>query len=447
MLAGTQRALHGVWGTGAPFLTALRVEGSVLPMPPLRWFVVWGIVSACACAAFVLAGGSAGAAPAAAAQGKAITERPPTRDQLIAGLNPRVRTLVDGKLTSRLSGGNRAVLTLDPSLDDFVTKLLKRNEVPYAGVVAMVPSTGRLLAYVSHSSAEPNGSDRCLDASAPAASVFKVITATALLNEGVSPTRSTCYHGGSHALTMRELVDNPRLDRACASLTGALGFSINAVVGKLALKHLDPKKLERQANLYGFGENLPFDMVTEKSALEVPKDDLEFARTAAGFWHMHLSPLHGAAIAATIANKGRMMRPELVDQVLDANGSVISRSSPTLYRKVTEPHIAAQLGTMMTSTVKQGTSRRTFHDARGRALVPGIEIAGKTGTLSKEAPYRGYSWWVGFAPVEDPKIALAVLVVNSPNWRIKASQVAAETLRHYLVEMPKKAPVAKVARH
>jgi penicillin-binding protein A len=436
----------------APFLTETRLPISVQAMRPGRSLVMYGGLFVGAFAVFLLAflhfGASAGAAPAAAAQGKeGRIARAPTREQLITGLNPRSRTLVDGKLVSRLAGGNRAVLTLDPALDDFVAKLLKRNEVPYAGVVAMVPSTGRLLAYVSHSSAEPNGSDRCLDASAPAASVFKVITATALLNEGVSPTRSTCYHGGSSALTMRELVDNPKLDKACASLAGALGFSINAVMGKLALKHLDPKKLARQAALYGFGEHLPFDTSTETSALDMPTGDLEFARTAAGFWHMRLSPLHGAAIAATIANRGKMMRPELVDQVLDAQGNVISRSAPALYRKVTEPHIAAQLGQMLQSTVKQGTSRRTFHDARGRPLLPGIDVAGKTGTLSQEQPYRGYTWWVGFAPVEDPKIALAVLVVNTPNWRIKASQVAAETLRHYLVEMPRKAGTgARAAR-
>ncbi|MDB4977597.1 MAG: Cell division protein FtsI, partial [Myxococcaceae bacterium] len=235
--------------------------------------------------------------------------------------------------------------------------------------------------------------------------------------------------------------------RACASLTGALGFSINPVVAKLALKHLDPKKLSKQASAYGFGESLPFDVQTEKSALDVPTDTLEFARTAAGFWHMHLSPLHGAAIAATIANRGKMMRPELVEQVVSESGQVLFRSEPVLYRKVTEPLIADQLGTMMKSTVNQGTSRRTFHDGRGRALVPGVEIAGKTGTLSKESPYRGYTWWVGFAPVEDPKIALAVLIVNSPNWRIKASGVAAETLRHFFVEMPKKHPAPKLARH
>jgi cell division protein FtsI/penicillin-binding protein 2 len=366
------------------------------------------------------------------------------REELLAGLHPLQRELIDGKATSRLPKGQRAVLTVDPELDSFVSKLLKRNEVPYAGVVAMVPATGRVLAYVSHSTAEPNGPDRALEATAPAASVFKVITSTALLNEGLAPTRSTCYHGGSQALTMGELTDNPKLDRACASITGALGFSINAVMGKLALRYLDPKKLTKQASLYGFGERLPFDVQTERSLLDVPNDKLEFARTAAGFWHTSLSPLHGAAVAAAIANKGKMMRPELVDSVIDEAGQVVFKAEPELYRKVMEPHIAAQLGQMMTATIKQGTCRRTFKDARGRPLLPNIEVAGKTGTLNRETPsFRGYTWWVGFAPVNEPKIALAVLVVNSPMWRIKASQVAAETLKHYLVDMPKTTKVAK----
>jgi peptidoglycan glycosyltransferase len=390
--------------------------------------------------------GSVGAAPTTTGQpsAKAPRARPGARrEELLAGLRPHARELIDGRYSTRLPQGQRALLTVDPELDSFVSKLLKRNELPYAGVVAMVPSTGRLLAYVSHSSAEPNGPDRALEASAPAASVFKVITSTALLNEGLAPTRSTCYHGGSQALTMAELVDNPKLDRACASITGALGFSINAVMGKLALRYLDPKKLAKQAALYGFGEKLPFDVQTERSLLDVPSDKLEFARTAAGFWHTTLSPLHGAAVAAAIANKGKMMRPELVDSVLDANGQTVFKAEPELFRKVMEPHIAAQLGTMMTATVKQGTCRRTFRDARGRPLLPNIEVAGKTGTLNRETPsFRGYTWWVGFAPVDDPKIALAVLVVNSPMWRIKASQVAAETLKHYLVEMPRSPKLA-----
>jgi penicillin-binding protein A len=210
--------------------------------------------------------------------------------------------------------------------------------------------------------------------------------------------------------------------------------------GKLALQFLSPRKLARQADAYGFGAPLPFDVPTRESAVAMPSEKVEFARTAAGFWHTHLSPLHAAAIAASIANGGRMMRPELVERVIDADGRVLLQSAPVLHRKVTDPNTARQLATMMRSTVAQGTARRTFHDRRGRPLLPGVAVAGKTGTLSSERPYRGYTWWVGFAPAEQPTIALAVLVVNGPNWRIKASQVAAETLRHYLVEQPRREP-------
>lgn len=405
-----------------------------------RWLLLGAWLPVLAGVLAVVETETAGAAPLAAQQrpqGK--LQRPPgaERERLLRGLDPRVRTLADGRLTAPLANDHRAVLTLDPELDGFVAKLLKRYEVPHAGVVAMEPSTGKLLAYVSHSSRAPNGPDRVLDASAPAASVFKVVTATALLQAGVTPTRSVCYHGGASALSLSELVDNPRRDTACASLTGALGYSINAVFGKLALQFLDPKKLARQAGAYGFGQRLPFDVPTTESALTVPSERVEFARTAAGFWHTHLSPLHGVAIAASIANGGRMMRPELVERVVDARGRVLFSSQPVLYRKVTDPRTAKQLGTMMKATVSQGTSRRTFHDRRGRPLIPNVQVAGKTGTLSRESPYQGYTWWVGFAPVDKPRIALAVLVVNDPNWRIKASQVAAETLRHYLVEMPR----------
>ena len=373
--------------------------------------------------------------------------RPPgmTREALLRGLNPRSRTLADGRMMAPLPGARTAVLTLDPMLDTFVAKLLQKHDVPQAGVVAMDPGTGKLLAYVSHGAPGGRGVERALDASAPAASVFKVVTATALLSEGVSPSRSVCYHGGSQRLSLDELVDSPKRDSACASLTGALGYSINAVFGKLALQYLSPQRLARQAAAYGFGEKLPFDVPTEQSALDVPRERVEFARTAAGFWHTSLSPLHGASIAAAIANGGRMMRPELVDRVLDAEGRTLYQSEPVLHRKVTDPQTAQQLGLMLRATVAQGTARRAFHDARGRPLLPGIAVAGKTGTLSSERPYRGYTWWIGFAPADRPRIALAVLVVNDPAWRIKASQVAAETLRHYLVDAPRGGEAKRVA--
>ncbi|HMI94567.1 MAG TPA: penicillin-binding transpeptidase domain-containing protein, partial [Polyangiales bacterium] len=73
-----------------------------------------------------------------------------------------------------------------------------------------------------------------------------------------------------------------------------------------------------------------------------------------------------------------------------------------------------------------------FHDPRGRPFLPGISVAGKTGSLSSDQPYRAYSWWIGFAPEDAPRVAVAALVVNTPKWRIKASYVAREALRYYL---------------
>ena len=88
---------------------------------------------------------------------------------------------------------------------------------------------------------------------------------------------------------------------------------------------------------------------------------------------------------------------------------------------------------MMTRTVTHGTAKKAFWDPKGRPFLPGIAVAGKTGTLSRSNPYRRYNWWVGYAPVDDPKIAVASLVVNELKWRIKASYVAREALREYLV--------------
>jgi penicillin-binding protein A len=389
--------------------------------------------------------GPVGAAPAA--EGRAPPRaKGPTRDALLKHFDPREHRLEDGRYRTELPQGYRAELTLDPGLQGFVTDLLRRYQVPQAGVVAIEPDTGKLLAYVSHAHTQDDAVDHVLDASPPAASVFKVVTGAALLDAGIAPDATTCYHGGASKLTAGELADNPKLDKACISLSGALGFSVNAVFGKLALKHLNEARLTRYASAFGFGERLPFDASTEVSVLDVPGERVEFARAAAGFWHMHMSPLHAGLLAATVANHGRMMRPLMVDKILGPGGRLVSRSEPQLHRSVIERRTAERLGRMMRMTVTRGTARKTFFDARGNPFLPGIEVAGKTGTLSKERPYRGYTWWIGYAPADAPKIAVAALVVNSPKWRIKAPYVAREALRYHLVEAPKRGATAHLIR-
>lgn len=374
-------------------------------------------------------------APAAPAEAPAPTPSAPRRGRpaVLRHFDPLEHREEDGTLVSDLPGDQTALLTLDARLQHAMEAYFERYEVPYAGLVAIEPSTGRVLAYVSHSSAEPDHADMARDATAPAASVFKIITASALLEAGVTPGTEVCYHGGASSISLSLLTPDPAHDSACASLSMALGRSLNVVFARLADQHLDPSSLGRFASAYGFGEALPFDVPTHESEIEIPSDRLEFARTAAGFWHSHLSPLHGALIAATIANEGRMPRATMIDRVLDADGHVTFESHPETFRSVVGRRTAQLVGEMMQRTVSEGTARRAFHDDHGRPFIPGVDVAGKTGTLSSERPYRGYTWWVGYAPADEPRIALAALVINTPEWRIKASHAAVEALRQYLV--------------
>lgn len=378
-------------------------------------------------------------------QGKGVAGAPapaahpaPPRPERIDGLDPLHHELRDGKRVAELPDGRRAELTLDPGLQAHLTRVLSERPVPRGAAVALEPATGRVLAYVSHSDADPDGGDLVRDASAPAASVFKVVTAAALVDAGVSATARVCYQGGSRQLVASHLTDDPRRDQQCATLETALGQSINAIFAKLADKHLDTATLDRYAQAFGFGHALPFDVPTRRSEAEVPADRLERARTAAGFWHTHLSPLHGALLAATVANDGMMPRPGIVERIVERDGAVALSYEPRDFRQVIPRTTARAVGQMMRGTVEDGTSRRAFHDARGRPVIPGVEIAGKTGSLSDSEPYRAYSWWIGFAPVDAPTIALATLVVNEPIWHIKANQVAVEAMRYWFVERPKR---------
>ncbi len=340
----------------------------------------------------------------------------------------------DGRLFAELPDGDSAELTLDPDLQAHLEGVFRRYEVPYGAAVAIEPSTGRVLAYVSHSSANPDAGDLARDPTPPSASVFKVITAAALVDRGVAANTKVCYGGGLRRLTAADLADNPKRDRSCATLSEAMGGSINAVFAKLADRHLDGATLERYAEAFGFGHALPFDAPTRASRSEVPQDRLEFARTAAGFWHMHMSPLHGALIASTVANGGVMQRPGIIERVMGEDGRELRRFEPKAFRSVIPRSTARVLGTMMQRTVTHGTSRKAFYDLAGRPFLPGIKVAGKTGSLASERPYRAYNWWVGYAPMDKPKIAVSALVVNTPKWRIKGSYVGREALRRYLLK-------------
>jgi cell division protein FtsI/penicillin-binding protein 2 len=372
---------------------------------------------------------SLGAAPAATSS---VPPEEPAADPL-AGISPGAMRLEDGRYRQHLEDGRIATFTVDPALQGFADGLLARNDVPAGAAVVLHSRTGRVLAFSTRRRDEaPDGIPVALDPAPPAASLFKIVTTAALLERGGLPADAeTCYHGGSRSLREHHLEDSPEADSACVSLAGALGRSTNAVFAKLSDRHLGRADLEEFARRFGFNRPLPFDVPLAQSPAEIPEDRLERARAAAGFWHTHLSPLHAAMISQAVAQGGAMLRPYLVESVSDAEGRTLHEAEPAYVGRVASKETAASLLEAMTQTVERGTAREAFRDDAGRPLLPGIRVAGKTGTLHGHDPFRAYSWFVGVAPVERPEVAIAVLIVNEPKWRIKSAPTAALILKKY----------------
>jgi cell division protein FtsI/penicillin-binding protein 2 len=338
----------------------------------------------------------------------------------------------DGHYVQSMRDGRTIRTTFDARLQRTIERMLVDGQVAWGSVVAIEPRTGRVLAIAQHSERQPGREDLFADASAPSASVFKVITAAALLERGgLGPDAGVCYHGGGERLLEHNLVDDPTRDTACADLADAIARSINPVVAKLSLQHLDAGGLLGMAESFGWNQEIPFELPIQTSRAEIPRDRLERGRASAGFWHTHLSPMHGALLAQAIAQGGSMLRPFMVDLVTDANGTAVYHGRSRFLRATVRESTARTLNRMMRGTVTRGTSRHAFFP-QGRPFLPGIEIAGKTGTLNGRDPYRAYTWWVGFAPADRPRIAIGVLIVNGTRWRIKANDVARETLKAYL---------------
>lgn len=337
---------------------------------------------------------------------------------------------------AELEGGAHAELTLDPRLQDAAEEVFRDFRIPYGAAVVVSVPDGRVLALAGRSAVSPElgAEELALHAWAPAASVFKVVSAAALVSEGGLNSQSRiCYHGGVSSVLADNLVDMPRIDRSCATLAYGLGKSQNAVLAKLASRHLTPEQLDRVGRAFAFGQAIPFDVPVEPSHLDVPVNDpLEFARTAAGFWHSTLSPLHGALLAAAVANHGDMPAPHLIERATGSEGQPLALPAPAV-RKVMTPTVAREVGRMMEETTRIGTARLTFNDRKGRPLLP-VSVAGKTGTLSAQTDkgYLGYSWFIGYAPADHPQIAFAVALGNHAAWRIKATYVGRRLITEYL---------------
>lgn len=332
-------------------------------------------------------------------------------------------------------GDRKAELTVVPKYQRAATALLRGGQVPEGAIVLTDIKTGKVLVWASVVESGPMR-DIAAEATAPSASVFKIITGTALVEAGLGPNTKQCYSGGEHQLKAIDLVDDKKRDKWCSTLAGAMGRSLNTVFARLAVKHLDRDKISRVAQRYGYGQDLPFDVKIGQSSLTFPEDELGYARTSAGFWNSTLSPFEGANIASIVANGGEMIRMHIVESVKDESGEIYHAAQGRQpIKRVMEESVANQVTAMMETTVDNGTSYKSFHDRHGKPYLPDIKVAGKTGTLTKPAedgPF--YTWFVGFAPSRKPEVAISVMVANHLKWRVKATNVACDMLRVYFAD-------------
>jgi cell division protein FtsI/penicillin-binding protein 2 len=324
-------------------------------------------------------------------------------------------------------GTGKAILTLDPRVQAQLERTLASWTVPWGATVLLDPKTGRVVAMAEHAETDPRLRGGVLQARAPAASIFKIVTAAALLERGVDPQESVCFHGGQHKLAPRLLEDDPRRDGACMTLERAFGFSANVVFAKLADRTLAPDELRAEAERFFFNASIPFEGAIEPSRAQIPDDRFGMANTAAGFGDVRMSPLHAALLAAVVANGGVLAPPRLVEAV---EGEMAP--APHEPVRIVDEGVAARLGEMMRATVDEGTGRRVFR--RPPPALRGVAVAGKTGSLFDRAPFRDWSWFVGYAPAEDPQVVVATVIMNGPKWRVRAPWVAREALAAWFAD-------------
>ena len=339
-------------------------------------------------------------------------------------------SMSEGAYWADLGEETKSRLTVVPRLQNIAQEALRKSRAPQAGVV-ILSLEGDILAMVGQKKGEDGWLNQPTLATqewAPAASIFKVVTASALLAGGYSPDEEVCFHGGKRSVVESNLSDSAKWDSHCADLSYGIAHSQNAIIAKLATRHLTPRFLGDFAHKFGFGEPLRLALPANTGTVTTPKEPLEFAKLAAGFKHSRLSVIGGARIAQAIATQGLMMQPRLVNEVRTEG-----KRTPILAQKpvrILSNKKAKAVSDMMVETVKKGTARKAFNGPDSKGFWKEIKVAGKTGSLSRAKPsYIGYSWFVGFAPADSPKYIVSVLLGNEMSWHQKAPQVAERVLR------------------
>ncbi|MCI7552006.1 MAG: penicillin-binding transpeptidase domain-containing protein [Actinomycetaceae bacterium] len=352
-----------------------------------------------------------------------------------------IRQRLEQLVLGRKPQGGGVLLTLDSQLQELAAKGLGDRK---GAVVAIEPRTGKILALYSSPSYDPNtlATHSREDANSaweqinnderkplinraaggelyPPGSVFKLVTAAAMLENGTSPDDT--IEAPTTWTPPGTTVPINNSDGQCGDGSGNVPFRVAFAQScntsfAIAGVNLGADALISKAQDFGFGDDLSIPLTVRASRFDEPQDTPALAMDAFGQRDVLASPMAMAMITAAIANNGVLMKPYLVDQVVSANLEELVTTSPEVYSSPLSPENAQALTSMMKDAVASGTGTA--------AQLGNVDVAGKTGTAEIGGGAEPHAWFVGFDATEEPRVAVAVLVENGGYGGVTAAPIA-----------------------
>jgi peptidoglycan glycosyltransferase len=354
------------------------------------------------------------------------------RNSVLAGSPPQQSSLLD-QLEGKRTNGDEVVTTLNVHAQQIAVRDLAGRD---GAVLAIVPSTGALKVFAASPTFDPNGvktragldaiehengdvlDNRAVAGHYAPGSIFKVVTSIAAIDTGRYTPQSIINGNSPITVSGQPLANDSGTSYGNVTLSDALTNSINTVFAQVALGVGAPT-LQTYMNRLGFYSTPPIDLPSNEiaeSGVQVPGHNgylpvtsgADIGRVGIGEGGLEVTPLQMLLVAAAVANRGRLMVPHLTARIINSDGQTVETIQPRLYSTVMKPSTALAVGGMMENVVNDGTGTS--------AALVGVHVAGKTGTaqdcsnLALTACQYNQDWFIAYAPVEDPQIAIAVTV-------------------------------------
>jgi membrane peptidoglycan carboxypeptidase len=311
-----------------------------------------------------------------------------------------LRTQLDQRLQKQL------INTLD------YLKQLNRGKPQRIAMVAMDGKTGMIRAMAGFDLGDPKANP-CTAPSFPAASIIKIVTASAAIDRlGYTASTPLFFNGQKYTLYKRQLKDTRNKYTSRITLAQAFAESINPVFGKIGKNKLGGDILDSYAQAFGFNQTPETDLPMGTGSFAVTDNDFHNAELGCGFNRQtRISPIFGATMVTAVLNQGMGLVPRVVDRIEMADGTRIYTGKPAVFTTPVRPKTAETMMTLMHKTISRGTAKKAFQGYSRDKVLSKLTLGGKTGSLYSTDRTVKYDWFVGFGKDKSTGKALAVSVM------------------------------------